>query len=312
MLTMQAPSTITSFPCRTEAVRLPTSRTAEVETTQNPLKAIFAANRVKLLLTYFLFNVENLLRLAQPLVIGLAINDLLHDSSFGLLLFVAQHVTHLLISTLRQMYDTRVYTAIYSDLATKLVVEQRCRDVGVSRVAARSSLSREFVEFFENHVPLLIRSSYSIIGALVMLAFYDRLLVPICLGLLIPAVVLNRIYSRKTFELSRQLHDQLEHEVDVIEPGREPAVRRHYESVAGWRVKLSDCEALNFGTMELFVLGVLVLALLRTCSTPAVSAGAIFAVFRYVLMLLMGLDSVPKLVQHLSRLRDLSQRLLRA
>ena len=312
MLTMQAPSTITSFPRRTEAVRLPTSQTAEVETTQNPLKAIFAANRVKLLLTYFLFNVENLLRLAQPLVIGLAINDLLHDSSFGLLLFVAQHLTHLLISTLRQMYDTRVYTAIYSDLATKLVVEQRGRDVGVSRVAARSSLSREFVEFFENHVPLLIRSSYSIVGALVMLAFYDRLLVPICLGLLVPAVVLNRIYSRKTFELSRQLHDQLEHEVDVIEPGREPAVRRHYESVAGWRVKLSDCEALNFGTMELFVLGVLVLALLRTCSTPAVSAGAIFAVFRYVLMLLMGLDSVPKLVQHLSRLRDLSQRLLRA
>ena len=37
-----------------------------------------------------------------------------------------------------------------------------------------------------------------------------------------------------------------------------------------------------------YVGAVLVLALLRTCSTPAVSAGAIFAVFRYVLMLLMG------------------------
>ena len=311
MLTMQAPPTIASFPSSTGGLTLPASMKAAVETHTNPLRAIFAANRAKLLLTYFLFNVENLLRLAQPFVLGLAINDLLHDSSFGLLLFVAQHVTHLLISTLRQMYDTRVYTAIYSDLATKLVVEQRGRDVGVSRVAARSSLSREFVEFFENHVPLLIRSSYSIVGALVMLAFYDRLLVPICLGLLLPAVVLNRIYSRKTFELSRRLHDQLEHEVDVIEPGREPAVRRHYDSVAGWRVKLSDCEALNFGTMELFVLGVLVLALLRTCSTPTVSAGAIFAVFRYVLMLLMGLDSVPKLVQHVSRLRDLSQRLRR-
>ena len=312
MLTMQAPPTIASFPRSTGGLSSPASMKATVETHTNPLKAIFAANRAKLLLTYFLFNVENLLRLAQPFVLGLAINDLLHDSSFGLLLFVTQHVTHLLISTLRQMYDTRVYTAIYSDLATKLVVEQRGRDVGVSRVAARSSLSREFVEFFENHVPLLIRSSYSIVGALVMLAFYDRLLVPICLGLLLPAVVLNRIYSRKTFELSRQLHYQLEHEVDVIEPGREPAVRRHYDSVAGWRVKLSDCEALNFGTMELFVLGVLVLALLRTCSTSTVSAGAIFAVFRYVLMLLMGLDSVPKLVQHVSRLRDLSQRLRRA
>ena len=96
-----------------------------------PLRTIFAANRAKLLLTYFLFNLENLLRLSQPLVLGLAINDLLHESSFGLLLFVSQHLTHLLISSLRQMYDTRVYTGIYTDLATKLIVEQRRREVGL-------------------------------------------------------------------------------------------------------------------------------------------------------------------------------------
>ena len=278
----------------------------------SPLRALFSANRAKLLLTYLLFNVENLLRLSQPLVLGLAINDLLHDSSFGLLLFVGQHLTHLLISSLRQMYDTRVFTGIYTELATKLVVEQRGREVGTSRVAARSSLSREFVEFFENYVPLLIKSLYSVVGALVMLAYYDRSLVPISLGLLLPAVVLNRTYSRRTFELSRQLHDELEQEVDVIDHNHAPAIRRHYDAVASWRVKLSDCEALNFGTMELFVLGVLVLALLRTCSLTSATPGDIFAVFRYVLMLLMGFDGVPKLVQQFSRLRDLSQRLRRA
>ncbi len=277
----------------------------------NPLHTIFAHNRAKLLLTYFLFNLENLLRLSQPFVLGLAINDLLHESSFGLLLFVGQHLTHLLISSLRQMYDTRVYSGIYTDLATKLVVEQRGREVGLSRVAARSSLSREFVEFFENHVPLLIKSVYSVVGALLMLAFYDRVLVPICLGLLLPAVVLNRIYSRRTFELNRRLHDQLEHEVDVIDHCQEPSVRRHYDAVASWRVKLSDCEALNFGTMEVFVLGVMVLAMLRTCSSLTASPGDIFAVFRYVLMLLMGVDGVPKLVQQFSRLRDLTQRFQR-
>lgn len=278
----------------------------------SPLRAIFAANRAKLFLTYLLFNVENLLRLCQPFVLGLAINDLLHDSSHGLLLFVGQHVTHLLISSLRQMYDTRVFTGIYTDLATKLVVEQRRQEVGLSRVAARSSLSREFVEFFENHVPLLIKSAYSIVGALVMLAFYDRVLVPVCLGLLLPAVVLNRVYSRRTFELNRKLHDQLEHEVDVIDKCQESSVHRHYDAVASWRVRLSDCEALNFGTMEIFVLAVMVLALLRTCSSLTATPGDIFAVFRYVLMLLMGIDGIPKLVQQFSRLRDLTLRLSRA
>lgn len=307
MLALQSAPTILPSRPRSEP-----TRGVDPATDTNPLRLLFTANRAKLLLTYLLFNVENLLRLSQPLVLGLAINDLLHDSSFGLLLFVGQHLTHLLISSLRQMYDTRVFTGIYTDLATKLVIEQRDREIGTSRVAARSSLSREFVEFFENYVPLLIKSLYSVVGALVMLAFYDRSLVPICLGLLLPAVVLNRIYSRRTFELSRQLHDELEHEVEVIDGNHAPAIRRHYDAVASWRVKLSDCEALNFGTMELFVLSVLVLALLRTCSLASATPGDIFAVFRYVLMLLMGFDGIPKLVQQFSRLRDLSQRLRRA
>ncbi len=307
MLALQSAPTILPPRPRSEPVR-----GIDPHANTNPLRHLFVANRAKLLLTYLLFNVENVLRLSQPLVLGLAINNLLHDSSFGLLLFVGQHLTHLLISSLRQMYDTRVFTNIYTDLATKLVIEQRDREIGTSRVAARSSLSREFVEFFENYVPLLIKSLYSVVGALVMLAFYDRSLVPICLGLLLPAVVLNRIYSRRTFELNRQLHDELEHEVDVIDGNHAPAIRRHYDAVASWRVKLSDCEALNFGTMELFVLGVLVLALLRTCSLASATPGDIFAVFRYVLMLLMGFDGVPRLVQQFSRLRDLSQRLRRA
>ncbi len=274
-----------------------------------PLRGIFATNKAKLALTYLLFNVENLLRLSQPFVLGLAVNDLLNESSFGLLLFVGQHLTHLLISSLRQMYDTRVFSGMYTELATRLVVEQRSAEIGTSRVAARSSLSREFVDFFESHVPLIIRAGYSIIGALVMLAYYDRTLVPVCLGLLLPAVVLNRIYARRTLDLSRQLHDKLEREVDVIDSGNESSVRRHYSDLASCRIKLSDCEALNFGTMELFVLGVLVVALLRTCSTITASPGEIFAVFRYVLMLLMGVDAIPKLVQQLSRLSDLSNRM---
>ena len=183
--------------------------------------------------------------------------------------------------------------------------------MGISRVAARSSLSREFVEFFENHVPLLIKSLYSVVGAIVILAFYDRVLVPICLELLLPAVVLNRIYSRRTFELNRQMHDQLEHEADVIDHCQEPSVRRHYDAVVSWRVKLSDCEALNFGMMEVFVLGVMVLVMVRTCSSLTTSPGDIFAVLRCVLMLLMGIDGVPKLVQEFGRLLDLTQRFQR-
>jgi hypothetical protein len=60
--------------------------------------------------------------------------------------------------------------------------------------------------------------------------------------------------------------------------------------------------------MELFVMGVLLGTLLRVGSS-ATAPGDIFAVFRYVMMFLMGLDRIPRLVEQLSRLRDIGRRL---
>src|SRR5687768_15764128 len=165
------------------------------------IRSLFSHNRGRILVTYALFNVENLLRLAQPFVLGWAINDLPRSSYVGLAVFVAQHLLHMLISSFRQMYDTRAFTSIYTDLATRLVVEQRRQEVDVSRVAARSALSRGYVEFLEHYVPMVIRAAYSILGALVMLALYDQSLIYICLILLVPACLLNLAYGRKTLDL---------------------------------------------------------------------------------------------------------------
>lgn len=273
------------------------------------LLGLFRLYRWRILLTYGLFNLENLLRLAQPLALGLAVNGLLRSSWCGLAVLVGQHLSYMLVGVLRQAYDTRAFTAIYTDLATRLVLEQQGRKVDVSCVAARSALSRAFVDFFERDVPLVVQALYSVGGALVILFFYDWGLPLLCLGLLVPGFLLNRWYGRRTLLFNGRLHDELEREVEVIGQGRPADVRGHYERVARWRVKLSDCEALNFGVMEVFVLAVLAAALVRTCGNPGVAAGDIFAVFRYVLMFVTALDSVPLLVQQVSRLQDIRWRL---
>jgi ABC-type multidrug transport system fused ATPase/permease subunit len=157
-------------------------------------------------------------------------------------------------------------------------------------------------------VPVLIRSAYSIVGALLMLGWYDWTLIPLCIGLMIPAGLLNAAYRHRTLNYNRRLHDELEREVDVIRRGSRDELRDHYHSAAEWRIRLSDAEAINFSVMELFVLAVMVGALVHFCANSNPHAGDIFAVFRYVLMFIMGLDSVPKLVGQMSRLADVSRR----
>lgn len=277
--------------------------------TPGTLRRLFRAHRGPILFTYALFNVENVLQLLQPLAIGLAIDDLLRGSARGLLVFVAQHLTHLFVGTARQVYDTRTFTRVYGELATNLVLQQRGGGVEVSRVVARSALSREFVDFFDTHLPLVIRSLYSVVGALLMVLWYDWLLAPLCLALLLPAALLNRVYGRKTLLFNGKLHDEFEREVEVIHRADRAEVRGHYASLARWRVKLSDWEALNFSLMEVFVLGLLAAVLWRFSSGAVREPGEIFAVLRYVLMFVMGLDGLPVLVRQFSRLRDIGKRM---
>ena len=273
------------------------------------LGGLLRSYRRRLAGTYALLNVENLLRLAQPFVLGLAIDGLLKSSYIGLVLFVCQHLAHLLVASVRRVVDTRTFADIYAGVASSLVVKQRNRRVDVSRVAARSALSRSYVDFFEQSVPMMVRAGYSVAGALVMLIWYDWTLILFCLVLIIPAVLLNAAYGRKTLGLAGGLHDRFEQEVDVIARGDVEEVRRHFDAAAHWRIRLSDAEAINFGLMELFVLGVMAATLVHYCTLSGPRPGDIFAVFRYVTMFIIGVDAVPKVVQQVSHLRDISLRL---
>ncbi|MDA0591174.1 MAG: ABC transporter six-transmembrane domain-containing protein [Planctomycetota bacterium] len=273
------------------------------------LDELFSQNRGPILGTYSLFVFENLFRLAQPFALGWAINDLLAGRMMGLWVLVAQHVLFMTFGLWRQVVDTRVFSRIYSRLATSLIVDQRKQGVEESRIAARSALSREYVDFFEKTIPTSVQVAFSVVGSLIMLGFYDWVVVLLCIGLLGPAAWLNRIFARKTRQLSRKLHDQLENEFDVIRNADKGGVEEHFSKVAGWRVRLSNAEALNFGAMEAFVLGVIILALIRTCGLPFVEAGDIFAVFRYLMVLLMGVDQIPRVVMQLSRMRDVDDRI---
>src|SRR5213078_1387892 len=97
----------------------------------------------------------NLARLALPLMLGWAINELLRGCWAGLALFLAHGLLSLGLAVARRMFDTRAFCGIYTDLASSAVVEQRRRGVSVSQVAARSALSRQVVDFFERDVPFV-------------------------------------------------------------------------------------------------------------------------------------------------------------
>ena len=147
-------ATVTAGSClAVETDALDVSREAG-RTGQSVLRAIFRDHCWPILLTYTLFVLENALATAQPFALGLAIDGLIGGSYHGLAIFAASQLGHMLIGISRRAYDTRMFGGIHAELVSRLVIDQRRREVEVTRIAARSVLSREFADFFERYVPV--------------------------------------------------------------------------------------------------------------------------------------------------------------
>jgi len=267
-------------------------------------------HRSQLVLTYILFSLEMLGGLLRPLFLGIAINDLMKGSYNGLILLSAAHIVTLTVGTMRHMYDTRTYSAIYVSLVTKFL-SRRIYQKDVSKLSAHSTLAREFVDFLEFDLVYVIEAVYNIFGSLILMFFYDASVVLLCLAVLLPVIGISYKYGKKMNRLNKLKNDELEHQVNVISNGNAKELKEHYTNLRRWQVKTSDQEAFNFGIMEFLVMIVLGASLLLTYKTSgtAILAGNVVGIFFYVTNFAKGLETIPYTVQRLSSLTDITRRI---
>lgn len=267
-------------------------------------------HRSQLVFTYILFSLEMLGGLLRPFFLGMAINDLMKGSYEGLIILSVAHVITLSVGTLRHMYDTRTYSAIYVSLVTKFL-SRRIYQKDVSKLSAHSTLAREFVDFLEFDLVYVIEAVYNLLGSLILMFFYDAKVVGLCLAVLVPVVLLSKLYGSKMKRLNKLKNDELEQQVDVISSGNTRELKKHYNNLRFWQIKISNQEAMNYGFMELLVMIVLGASLLLTYKTSgaAILAGNVVGIFFYVTNFAKGLETIPYMVQRLTSLSDITRRI---
>lgn len=273
------------------------------------LKAIVLQYRYRLAFTYLLFTLEMVGLLLRPFFLGMAVNDLIKGSYNGLILLSVVHFAYVITGTIRHMYDTRTYSAIYTSLVTRFL-SRRYRQSDVSRLSAHSNLAREFVNFLEQDLVYIGEAIFHLLGSLILLFFYDAQVVWICLAVLVPVSIISFIYGRKMQGLYQKKNDELEKQVDIISEGEKKQIRQHYMNLRKWQIKISDQEAWNFGIMEALVLVVIALSLVVTSKgTTTVQAGDLIGIYTYILKFVSGLDTIPYAVERFSTLKDIAKRM---
>ena len=267
-------------------------------------------HRGRLLIAYLLTAGGMVAGLLYPLVTGFAINGVLAGAYGAVFWLVGCHATQLVLTVASKRYDTRAFTRIYGALASGIVDRSRADGMEPSRVAARVALSREYTVFLEEDVPRILYAAIALCISLAALVFLEPKLAIACLTLGVPLFLVGRWLGRRSSALNEGLNNRLENEVKLLAVGNENRVRRHFEALAGWRIKLSDAESTAFGLMEILVIVLFVVALWQVgMADEKPRAGDVFAIFAYLWRFVESLDQVPVLIQKYAKLRDLDRRL---
>ncbi|WP_353778131.1 ABC transporter six-transmembrane domain-containing protein [Winogradskyella sp. 3972H.M.0a.05] len=273
------------------------------------IKSIFKQYKWKISLTFLLLVLENVTKVLQPLVLGIAINDLIEGKNDGLWLFCILYVLGFIIGTIRRYYDTRAYTSIYTNVASDVAKIQNEKGIEVSAIAARSALIKELVDFFEHDITQGFTSAIGVIGALVMLALFDWWIFVGCLISIIIILLIYTFSTKRIYNYNIGLNDELEHRINVLEAREQTGIFNHFRNIAKWLVKMSDLETINFSIIEIVLFVLAIFALYASASAVDATAGSIFAVLTYVLEFSTGVFMLPIIFQQIIRLREISSRL---
>lgn len=210
------------------------------------LKHIAQTHRKRLLGTFSLVGVENILMLVYPVFGGRAINAVIAGKVWQALLYALVVFLMWLVGAARRITDTRTFTRIYTEIAVPVVLEQRQRQVPHSAVTARVALSREFVSFFEEHLPIAETSVVSIFGACIMLLVLEFWVGVLAVCILALFLWLLPRFAAISENLYFRLNNSLERDNHFIRKGDRRQLYRHYGLVARLRVLISNREAFGY------------------------------------------------------------------
>ena len=259
--------------------------------------------------TFTLVVLDALLNILYPLLIGLAINDLLEGKYIGIMRLVGLGVLSLVVGSARRFYDTRVYSGIYCQISPEMVEKEYKKESSVSVISARSSLLTEFVKFLENSMPEVIGAVVSLIGIISILATLNLKVFLACIALLLLILAVYTISGKLNYRLNAKYNNQLERQVEALESRDIGFIKDYFRSLMKWNIKLSDLETVNFLVIWIGIIALFIYTPITVIESGILKYGLVFSVLMYVFEYIDKAVTFPLYIQQLIRLTEISKRL---
>ncbi len=272
----------------------------------NKIVVVFKQYRYQLLWIYLFMLLTELSTLSIPFLLGKSIDGLISNNWFWMIFLGISYFLSNFFNYKRMVYDTKVYTTIYNDIALKFIKKS---DDDVSIKIARTDMAHDIVGVLEGYVHYYIATIVTIIGSLIFIFSENQkvgLLVSFAILFIVGAVFILYKKIRQGITLR---NNHYETKLKSIERGYESS-----ESFFKRRRRIEIFESTVQGKNWFLVNSIrfvflLVSIIVLVTTTKNITIGGVVTVYSYVNNFLISLLSAPVAIEMFLRISDILKRL---
>ena len=279
-------------------------------------KEIAIKYRYSIALVLFFVLIENVSFIIEPTFFGKLLDALIDhfydhekiDYILPLVIWILVYLLNVVGGTLHRLFNGIIYSKMYANIATNVVVESELRGDQFSKMLVRAELIKEYIVFFKERLPEVMWQLTATAGAICALFFYDYRIAVICLAIVIPVAYINNLNRKNVVMLQKDIHDNQEELFNLIESRDTSKISQFYQNTVSPKTRIARWNAFGYSSTKVLLVIIFVGVLFICVDVDKFSTGRIYAIVAYLWTFIASTDYLPELMESLASVKDLNER----
>jgi ABC-type multidrug transport system fused ATPase/permease subunit len=260
--------------------------------------------------------IENVSFIIEPTFFGKLLDSLIDhfydhetiDYVTPLIIWIIVYMINVVGGTHHRIFNGSIYSKMYADIATDVVIESKARGDQFSKMLVRAELVKEYIVFFKERLPEVMWQLSATAGAIIALFFYDYRIAVICLLVVIPIAYINNLNRKNVTRLQKDIHDNQEEVFNLIESRDTSKISQFYRNTISPKTMIARWNAFGYSSVKVLLIIIFIGVLFICVDVDKFTTGKIYSIVAYLWTFIASTDYLPELMESLASVKDLNTR----
>jgi ABC-type multidrug transport system fused ATPase/permease subunit len=279
-------------------------------------KEIAVKYKYSILLILLFVLIENISFIIEPTFFGKLLDALIdhfydHEKAeyiFPLVIWIIVYMINVIGGTLHRLFNGIIYSKMYANVATEVVLDSKCRDDQFSKMLVRAELVKEYITFFKERLPEVMWQLSATAGAIIALFFYDYRIALVCVTVVIPIAIINNLNRKNVVRLQKDIHDNQEELFNLMESRDSTNITMFYKNTISPKTKIARWNAFSYSSVKILLIVIFIAVLFICVDVDKFTTGRIYSIVAYLWTFIASTDYLPELMESLASVKDLNVR----